>query len=69
MTKKQKFDITCPAADCGQTFPVVITLDPGGKGPSTMQHRCPFCQRLLTLELEEPLAEQEIHLRKIAVKE
>ncbi len=64
MAQKTAYTIQC--ANCEGQFPIVVHLDPKKKAKESADTReveCPFCDTLLTFQLNQPLAEIEFQLR------
>jgi DNA-directed RNA polymerase subunit RPC12/RpoP len=63
-TIKTAYTIHC--ATCDEQFPIVVHLDPDKKAKEathTREVQCPFCDTLLTFQLDQPIAEMEFQLR------
>lgn len=62
MIRKEKHTVEC--SNCGKTFPIVLQVDPDNlTGSTSMEVRCPFCEKLLTIDLPGGLSADEIVFR------
>ena len=59
------YEIQC--VNCKGEFPKVVVLKEGenAQGPMSFEVKCPFCQTLLTIETDKPLAHNSFVLRSL----
>ncbi|MCB0845699.1 MAG: hypothetical protein KDE26_20760 [Bacteroidetes bacterium] len=66
MIKKEAYHLQC--AKCKEEFPIVVTIDTDKKEQDSVNSRevtCPFCETLLTFEIDRSIALNDVIIKTI----